>query len=122
MHTIPTLLQLIIALGILNVWILRFNKATNYRGGDATTIVEEFKVYGLPAWFCYFVGFLKISSALALLVGLFVPALILPAAALVAVLMAGAVSMHAKVKDPISKAVPASLMLLMSVTLLLSQV
>ena len=30
------------ALWILNVWFLRFNKDTGYRGGDATNMVEEF--------------------------------------------------------------------------------
>jgi hypothetical protein len=112
-----TLMQLIVALGLLNVWLVRANWNTGYRGGNAKTLKEEFAVYGLPGWFCNLVGFLKISSALVLLAGLWYPVLILPSAALIMVLMVGAVSMHAKVRDPIKKTVPAALMLIMSLIL-----
>lgn len=112
-----TTIQLIIALGLLNVWLVRANWSTAYRGGNAKTLREEFAVYGLPGWFCTFVGFLKISSAIVLLAGLWIPQLILPAAAMITVLMLGAVSMHAKVKDPLSKALPATAMLIMSLIL-----
>ncbi len=110
-----TLLQLVIALGLLNVWLLRFNKKTAYRGGEANNLVEEFAVYGLPSWFCYLIGFLKISAASLLLLGFWIPQLILPASLLVIALMLGAVTMHAKVKDPIKKALPAGAMLMMSI-------
>jgi hypothetical protein len=110
-------MQLIVALGLLNVWLVRANWNTGYRGGNAKTLKEEFAVYGLPGWFCNLVGFLKISSALVLLAGLWYPVLILPSAALIMVLMVGAVSMHAKVRDPIKKTVPAALMLIMSLIL-----
>jgi uncharacterized membrane protein YkgB len=95
--------------------LLRFSKKTEYRGGDASNLIEEFAVYGLPVWFCYLIGFLKIGSAVMLLLGLWIPELTLPASLLVIALMLGAVSMHAKVKDPIKKALPAGAMLLMSV-------
>ena len=52
-------------------------------------------------------GFLKIASALALLGGLLYSALALPAAAVVAALMAGAVAMQIKVGDPLKKSLPA---------------
>ncbi len=110
--------QLIIAFGLLNVWIVRAKKQTAYRGGCATTIIEEFKEYGLPVWFCYLIGFLKISSALMLILGIWIPSLVQPASGLVSVLMLGAVSMHAKIKDPIQKALPAGLMLLLSLYVL----
>ena len=45
-------------------------------------------------------------------------ALILPAAAVVAVLMVGALVMHVKVNDPAVKSLPALLMLVMSGSLL----
>lgn len=111
---ITPVLQVIIACGLLNVWIVRRNKGTAYRGGNASTIVEEFAVYGLSPFFCYAIGTLKVGSALLLLVGLKYPALVPPVAALVSMLMLGAVSMHAKVGDPVKKAIPAALMLLMS--------
>jgi hypothetical protein len=64
------------------------------------------------------VGTLKVGAGIALLVGLWVPALVEPAAAVVAVLMVGALAMHVKVGDPLLKSVPAFLMLLMSAALL----
>ena len=41
MEWIVVLIQIIIALGILNVWILRFGKATAWRGGDAQNMRQE---------------------------------------------------------------------------------
>ena len=45
-----TIIQIVIALGILNVWLLRFGKPSAWRGGDAQNMVQEFRVYGLPTW------------------------------------------------------------------------
>ena len=114
MNIALNVLQAVIALGLLNVWLLRFNKSTAYRGGEAKNLLEEFAVYGLPAWFCYTVGALKVGSAIALLFGLIYPQLIMPAAGIIAILMLGAVAMHIKVKDSIKKTLPASTMLVMT--------
>jgi uncharacterized membrane protein YphA (DoxX/SURF4 family) len=100
-------IQLIVALGILNVWLVRYRKSTAWRGGEAKNLKEEFEVYGLPGWFMGLVGFLKILFATLLIVGIWVPTLTKPAAVGMAVLMLGAVSMHFKVKDPVKKALPA---------------
>lgn len=43
---------------------------------------------------------LKIGAALALIAGIWLPALVLPAAALICILMLGARAMHAKIGDP----------------------
>jgi uncharacterized membrane protein YphA (DoxX/SURF4 family) len=106
--------QLIIALGILNVWFLRFNKPTPYRGGTAKSMKEEFAAYGLPSWSMWVVGGLKIFFALCLLAGFWVPELIRPAAIGMAILMLGAIAMHIKVGDPLMKSVPASAVLALS--------
>lgn len=111
MNNIIIALQIIVALGLLNVWLLRFSKKTEYRGGKAKDLKEEFAVYGLPPWFMYFIGALKIGSALALLAGFWVPSLVTPAASLVVLLMIGALAMHIKVRDPMMKSMPAALML-----------
>jgi len=113
-HTIGLILQAIVGLGLLNVWLLRRQSATAYRGGDAKNLKDEFAAYGLPAPMFYIVGGLKIVCGVLLLVGLAFPPVVLPAAAVVAVLMMGAVAMHLKVRDPVSKYVPAALMLAMS--------
>ena len=73
--------------------------------------------YGLPPWFAYGIGALKVGSALALLGGLWLPALVVPAAALVGVLMVGALAMHAKIRDPLSKSMPALAMLGIALTI-----
>ena len=114
MKTIVQICQIIVGCGLLNVWLLRFNKSTAYRGGSAVTMPEEFAAYGLPAWSCYLVGVLKVASALGLLAGLIYPALVLPAAIVIALLMSGAVAMHLKVGDPIKKSVPALSVLVLS--------
>jgi len=118
-QSIVNILQLITALGLLNVWLLRFNKKTSYRGGEARNILEEFAVYGLPAWFCYFIGFLKVTSALLLIAGIFYSSLTFPAALMITFLMLGAISMHIKVKDPIMKSAPAITMLVLSILICL---
>lgn len=117
MVLISYILQSVVALGLLNVWLIRFRSRTAYRGGAAKSMPEEFAIYGLPNWFCYFVGVLKVSAALLLLVGLWVPVLVFPAAALVANLMLGALLMHAKVHDSLKKFVPAATLFVFSLVL-----
>ena len=55
METVGLVAQIAAALWILNVWILRFNKETEYRGGDAKNMREEFKTYGIPPWAMYLI-------------------------------------------------------------------
>lgn len=120
MEMLRILCQLIVGFGLLNVWLLRLDKKTAYRGGSARNMREEFAAYGLPAWFMWLVGFLKVIAALALLAGIFLPALVLPAAALVGVLMLGAVAMHLKAGDPLLKSLPAAAVLALALFLVLS--
>ena len=120
MNNISSALQIIVSLGLLNVWLLRFKKSTEYRGGHAQSLKEEFATYGLPLWFMYLIGVLKIGSAIALLVGLWVPSYVQPAAALVVFLMLGALAMHFKVRDPLKKSIPAALMLAMGLFIILA--
>ena len=72
--SIWTILQVVVGLGILNVWLLRAQSSTAYRGGSAQSLREEFAAYGQPDWFFYLVGVLKIGSGVLLIVGLWVPA------------------------------------------------
>ena len=116
-HGLALILQVIVGLGLLNVWLLRQRSATAYRGGDAKNLKEEFATYGLPSAVFYIVGGLKILAGTLLLVGLAYAPIVVPAAMVVAVLMAGALAMHIKVGDPPSKSVPATLMLIMSVVI-----
>jgi len=122
MQIMIQVMVLIVGLGLLNVWLVRANLKTAFRGGAATNLREEFSTYGLPTPVYYIVGFLKVSSALLLLAGLWYPSLTFPAALVIAVLMAGAVTMHMKVGDALMKALPASAMLIMSIIICLSAV
>jgi uncharacterized membrane protein YphA (DoxX/SURF4 family) len=121
MEILTTTIQLIIPLGIINVWLLRQRQATAYRGGDAPNLKAEFAAYGLPEWVYYAVGTLKLSAAGMLLLGFLVPVLVLPGAAIMSVLMLGAVAMHAKVRDAAIRYLPATLMLILSLLLIFLQ-
>jgi uncharacterized membrane protein YkgB len=120
MDTARIILQVVIALGIFNVWLLRFNKATNYRGGSATSMEEEFKAYGFSRFFMLCIGATKVTLAVLLLVGLWDVRCAYVAGATMAALMLAAVFMHVKIRDPLMKAVPAFAMLIMSSLVFLS--
>ena len=107
------ILQLLISIGLINVWFFRFNKATEFRGGNAKNMREEFQVYGLPAWSMYLVGAAKVVIAILLIVSIWFKELLIYNLLALAVLMIGAVLMHIKVKDPIKKSYPALSILFM---------
>ena len=107
------ILQLIISIGLINVWFFRFNKATEYRGGNAKNMREEFQAYGLPAWSMYLVGAAKVIIAVMLIVSIWFKELLIYNLLALAVLMIAAVLMHIKVKDPIKKSYPALSILFM---------
>ena len=111
--SILVVLQLMVGLGLLNVWMIRRGNPTGYRGGHAKTLRGEFEAYGLPDWVFFVVGGLKIAAGLALIAGIWVPLLVRPAALVVAALMVGAIAMHLKIKDPMQRSLPALAVLLM---------
>ena len=115
MENLAIVIQVVIALGIFNVWIVRFGKPTEWRGGAAGNMKEEFQTYGLPGWMVQVVGIFKLTFAACLIAGIWFPVLTRPAAIGLAVLMLGAVAMHVKVKDPMKKSLPALTMLVLSV-------
>ena len=111
--TLIMILQLIIAIGLINVWLFRFNKATQFRGGGAKNMKEEFMAYGLPIWLMYFVGAMKVAIAFMLIISFWIEELLIYNLLALAVLMIAAVFMHVKVKDPIKKSYPALSILFM---------
>ena len=114
MKIIGKLAQTAAALWILNVWFLRFNRDTGYRGGDATNMKEEFAEYGIPEKAMYAVGATKVGLASMMLLGHKVPKLVRPASSGLAALMVGAIGMHVKVKDPLKRSLPAISVLTLS--------
>jgi uncharacterized membrane protein YphA (DoxX/SURF4 family) len=112
-------LQLVAALGLLNVWLVRSGRSTAYRGGGATNMREEFAAYGLPESMVGVVGGLKVGAALALVAGIWYRPIVLPAALLICGLMVGALAMHARIHDPLRKSAPAAGMLVLGVLIVL---
>lgn len=110
--------QIIIAIGLVNVWVLRYGKPTAWRGGESTNMKEEFAAYGLPEWSVKLVGGLKLIGAALLLAGIVVPSLVAPAVWGIAVLMLGAIAMHFRIGDPPRKSLPAFTMLLLCLVVL----
>lgn len=116
------MLHVAIALGLINVWIFRFNKATMYRGAGAQTMKQEFAAYGLPEWSVYVVGFLKILIATVLLLMVVVPGMLylvdIAALGVLGILMIGAIYMHMKVRDSVLRILPAASILSMALLVL----
>ena len=94
--------------------MLRYNKPLRARGGNATNMVEEFEVYGLPGWFRDLVRCLKLAGAAMMIAGIWYPVVAFAAGCMLAVLMLGAIAMHIKVSDPLMKSVPATFFLLLN--------
>lgn len=114
MTTLAIIAQVIIALGIFNVWIIRRDRPSPYRPDGASNMEEEFERYGLPDWVRLAVGSTKVALALLLLFGVLFTPLATAAAAAMAFLMISAVVAHVRVGDPWTKAVPAAVMLALS--------
>lgn len=107
--------QIVVALIIFNVWLLRLRRPTAWRGGGARSLREEFAVYGLPGWAMLAIGGLKLAFATLLIAGIWVPSLVLPASLGLAALMLGAVAMHVRVGDPLMRSLPAAIVLALCV-------
>ncbi len=119
MDSLLIALTLSVSLGILNVWVLRRDRQTAYRGQAAQTLREEFAVYGLPAWVFPVIGVTKVLLATALLASLKFTFLAEPAAMALGLIMLVAFAMHLKVKDAAIKSVPSLAVLAMCVGIIL---
>ena len=113
-----TFFQLIIALSVIRVWTMNFNKPSRWRGGGAKNMKEEFIAYGLPSWIMYLVGTLKVVFSIGLIAGLWIPEVIKFSASGIAIMMFFAIVMHVKIKDPISKSIPAITFLILSLLII----
>ena len=113
MTTFAVALHLIIALGVINVWFIRRDKATGFRPDGASKIAEESRWYGVSDSFRRSMGVTKLTLAALLVVGVTHAPLGAAAAGMV-LLMSSAIVAHIRVRDPVVKSVPALLMLAMS--------
>ena len=105
-------IKIISALGIFNVWMLRYNKMTEYRGGNAKSLKEEFETYGLKSWQMYIIGAIKIIISILFIVSCFseyvnmLDFAVFYGSAIMSLIMIGAILMHLKVNDPFKKSMP----------------
>ena len=112
-------IKIISALGIFNVWMLRYNKMTEFRGGNAKSLKEEFETYGLNLWLMYIIGAIKIGVSILFIISCFsgyiniLDFAVFYGSAIMSLIMIGAIFMHLKVNDPFKKSVPAISMLAM---------
>jgi len=107
-------LKIIVGVSILNVWLVQSKKPTKWRGGDATSIIEEFSVYGLSKTFYNFVFVVKVGLAILLLTSIKYDFLTLYSSLGLAALLLGSIAMHIKVKDALFKSFPAFLFMAMN--------
>ena len=114
--------KIIIFISIINVWFLRFNKPTPWRGGDSKSMKEEFDTYRLSPAIMYLIGAIKVSLALLLLISIWIQDLSTPAAGAMGIFMLGAIAMHFKADDPSIKSVPALILFLLSVGIVVAEV
>lgn len=103
MLTAAIIAQLLIAASIVFVWIFRFDN-----------IVAEFTHFRFSPLFRNSVGVAKLALATVLVIGIWYPALVIPAALGMAALMLGAQWAHFRVSNPWVKHVPSALLLALS--------
>ena len=85
-------LKIIVGLSILNVWLIQAKKQTKWRGGTASSISEEFEVYGLSKSFYTTIYFLKVSLAILLLASIQFDILTLASSLGLAILLLGSIA------------------------------
>jgi hypothetical protein len=114
MEYVEIVIKLVIGLSVLNVWLLRANRPTQWRGANAQSLKEEFKAYGLSIGMMRVVGAIKILLSLLLLASILYQPLEKIGAIGMAIMMAGAVLMHIRIKDALKRSLPAFIFLCLS--------
>lgn len=108
MRSLTISLQALVAASVFFVWVVRYGN-----------IIEEFKQYGLPEWLRDLVGILKLTFSLMLLIGIEHAPLAVAGALGIALLMAGAVFTHLRLKNPLFKMLPSLTLLVLSMAIAL---
>lgn len=106
MTTALLFLKLVIPVIILSVWVLRPNLKTEFRGGNARTLKEEFIFYGFNVSTFYLVGIIKITLSFLLLLSIWHESLLLISSLGISVLMLTATICHLRAKDNFKKIYP----------------
>ena len=106
MHALAIFLQAFVAGSIFFVWVVRY-----------ANIIEEFKQYRLPDSLRDFVGILKITCSILLLIGIDRPRAAILGAVGIALLMAAAFFTHLRVKNPFVKMLPSLALLVFALAI-----
>jgi len=101
------ILKIIALVSIFFVWVVRYEN-----------IIKEFKEYGLPAWCRDFVGIMKLSSVVMIMNSN--QKIVCTGSVVLAALMVVALIMHFKVKNSVSKMLPALSLLIFSILIFCS--
>jgi hypothetical protein len=100
MHTLAITAQLLVAASVFYIWIFRFDN-----------IVRDFEQFRYSPIFRNAVGVVKLVIATLMVVGIWMPAVVLGAALGMTALMLGAQYAHFGVSNPIAKRVPSAVLL-----------
>ncbi|MDP5274779.1 DoxX family protein [Chengkuizengella axinellae] len=113
MDILVVILEVILGLAFLGAG---FSKLFGAKG-----MVEDFKRYQLPQWFLPFTGFVEALGAVAIIIGIWLDSFSGWGALLLAVTMFFAVLTHlVKVKDPVSKALPAFILFVLALIVVIA--
>ncbi|NND33435.1 MAG: DoxX family protein [Saprospiraceae bacterium] len=118
MEYLDIILKLIISLGVLNVWLLRANQPSPWRGSNAASLKDEFEAYGLSQEMMKFIGGIKILLAVLILVSIVYQPLEKIGLIGMAAMMLGAIAMHIKINDPLKRSLPALTLLALTLIVL----
>ncbi len=119
MNFLIVLIKIIVGLSVLNVWLIRANKPTRWRGANAANLTEEFAYYGISRGFMKMIGNIKIILAILLILSIWINWLENFAALGISIMMLAAVGMHLKVKDPFIRALPSFTFSILSLILVI---
>jgi uncharacterized membrane protein YphA (DoxX/SURF4 family) len=111
MHILSIVLQIVLGLAFLMGGFTKFNSKQQ---------IEAFKHYRLPAGFRIFTGIVEVVGAIALIAGIWNQGLAMYAALALAITMFFAVLTHLiRVNDPLSKSLPALILLILNVVVVI---
>ena len=111
METLINLAQIVLALSVFYVWIIRYEN-----------VVKEFKHFGISDLTRNFVGGSKIALATLLITGIWYPSLVLISSLLMGFFMLSAQYFHFKFKSPFIKRLPSLFLLLLSAIIAISTI
>lgn len=107
MEILYVLLKVAVPLSVIWVWVWRQD-----------SVISDFEKFGLSVQTRAIVGRTKMVLALMMLLGIWIPLLVIPASVGMAFMLAAAQYYHWRYKSSLNKRIPSMLLLLLSVLIL----